>query len=185
MQQLCEDTGCGPEDLPETMNNREKWRERVRDIRACGTTWWWWKVKTLHFKQFSLAWVRSLHVKTILFQAIQFCASTQFSSIWPIHRALLGATTLGQSGRRSDGNEGVLRIPQSSRITGTSPPDCLVSCPGPSLKGGCYTPLQRSRRVFYSTSWLGNVSGLGLFFCLMSYQPSWVFNAISILVEEQ
>ena len=41
-QQLCEDTGCSPEDLPEAMNDREKWRERVRDIRACGTTWWWW-----------------------------------------------------------------------------------------------------------------------------------------------
>ena len=27
-----------PEDLPEVMNNREKWRERVRDIRASGTT---------------------------------------------------------------------------------------------------------------------------------------------------
>ena len=38
IQQLCEDTGCGPEDLPEAMNDREKWRERVRDIRACGTT---------------------------------------------------------------------------------------------------------------------------------------------------
>ena len=42
IQQLCEDTGCSPEDLPEAMNDREKWRERVRDIRACGTTWWWW-----------------------------------------------------------------------------------------------------------------------------------------------
>ena len=42
IQQLCEDTGCGPEDLPEAMNNREKWRERVRDIGAGGTTWWWW-----------------------------------------------------------------------------------------------------------------------------------------------
>ena len=40
--QLCEDTGCNPEDLPEVMNNREKWRERVREIRAGGTTWWWW-----------------------------------------------------------------------------------------------------------------------------------------------
>ena len=38
IQQLCEDTGCSPEDLPETMNYREKWGERVRDIRACGTT---------------------------------------------------------------------------------------------------------------------------------------------------
>ena len=43
IQQLCEDTGCNPEDLPEAMNNREKWRERVRDICAGGMTWWWWR----------------------------------------------------------------------------------------------------------------------------------------------
>ena len=42
IQQLCEDTGCNPEDMPEAMNDREKWRERVRDIHASGTTWWWW-----------------------------------------------------------------------------------------------------------------------------------------------
>ena len=40
IQQLCEDTGCSPEDLPEAMNDKEKWRERVRDIRASCTTWW-------------------------------------------------------------------------------------------------------------------------------------------------
>ena len=34
----CEDTGCSPEDLPEAMNDKEKWRERVRDIHASGTT---------------------------------------------------------------------------------------------------------------------------------------------------
>ena len=34
IQQLCEDTGCCPEDLPGAMNDREEWRERVRDIRA-------------------------------------------------------------------------------------------------------------------------------------------------------
>ena len=45
IEQLCEDTGCSPEDLPEAMNDREKWRERVRDIRASGTTWWlWWYI---------------------------------------------------------------------------------------------------------------------------------------------
>ena len=38
IQQLCEDTRCSPEDLPEAMNDREKWRERVKDIRASGTT---------------------------------------------------------------------------------------------------------------------------------------------------
>ena len=42
IQQLCDDTGCNPEDLLEAMNDRETWRERVRDIRASRTTWWWW-----------------------------------------------------------------------------------------------------------------------------------------------
>ena len=42
IQQLCEDTECCTEDLPEAMNDREKWWERVRDIRASSTTWWWW-----------------------------------------------------------------------------------------------------------------------------------------------
>ena len=42
IQQLCEDTGCCPEDLPRAMNDREEWRERVRDIRAASTIWWWW-----------------------------------------------------------------------------------------------------------------------------------------------
>ena len=38
IQQLSDDTGCSPEDLPEAMNDREKCRERVRDIRASVTT---------------------------------------------------------------------------------------------------------------------------------------------------
>ena len=37
--QLFEDTGCSPE---EAMNDREKLRERVGDIRASGPTKWWW-----------------------------------------------------------------------------------------------------------------------------------------------
>ena len=48
IQQLCEDTGCSPEDLPEAMNDRKKWRERARDICAGGTTsWGWWLVKSV------------------------------------------------------------------------------------------------------------------------------------------
>ena len=44
IQQLCEDSRCSPEDLPEAMNDRDKWRERIRDIDASGTTsWWWWR----------------------------------------------------------------------------------------------------------------------------------------------
>ena len=54
IQQPCEDTGCSAEDLPEAINDREKWRERVRDIRASSTTWWWW---WLFDKQSGSKWV--------------------------------------------------------------------------------------------------------------------------------
>ena len=48
----------------------------------------------------------------------------QYSSIWPIDRDLLGAPAVGQSGPGNDGNEGALRIPQSSSITEASPSEC-------------------------------------------------------------
>ena len=52
IQQLCEDTGCCPEDLPRAMNDREEWRERVRDIRATSATWWWWFFKSSEISVF-------------------------------------------------------------------------------------------------------------------------------------
>ena len=55
IQQLCEDTGCSPEDPLEAMNEREKWRERVRDIRAGGTTWWWFG--SIYFCWLILNWI--------------------------------------------------------------------------------------------------------------------------------
>ena len=77
------------------------------------------------------------------------------SSIQPIDRALSVATTPSQSGPGSNGNEGVLCIPQGPSITGTSPSDCLVSYPGHSL--GVVLPLCRGAvNVFYSPSQLGN-----------------------------
>ena len=69
--------------------------------------------------------------KTVLFQTVQFSIGTLFSSIWLIDRTLSGATTPDQSGPAIDGNEGVL---YSSRITATSPSDCLVSYPRHSLE---------------------------------------------------
>ena len=75
----------------------------------------------------------------------------QFSSIEPIDRALSGATTPGQSGPGSDDNEGVLHIPQSSSIAGTSPSDCLVSYPGHSLGGVGSYPSAEKQSV-YSTA---------------------------------
>ena len=62
--------------------------------------------------------------KTVLFQTIQFSISRKFSSIWSMNRTLSGAATLDQSEPESDCNEGVLHIPQSSSMTGTSPSDC-------------------------------------------------------------
>ena len=67
---------------------------------------------------------------------------------------LWGATTPGRSGPGRNGNKGLLRIPQSSSIDGTSPSDCLVSYLGHSLGG--FLPLCREAvGVFYSPSWLG------------------------------
>ena len=80
--------------------------------------------KQVHFKQFSLTQVRSLNIKTDLFQAIQFSITTQIISVWPIDRTLSGTTTPDLSGPRSDGNEELLRIPQSSSFTKPSPSKC-------------------------------------------------------------
>ena len=56
IQQLFVDTGCSPEDLPEAMNDREGWRERVRDICADGTTrGWWWVYQILYSLSLSLS----------------------------------------------------------------------------------------------------------------------------------
>ena len=74
IQQLCEDTGCCPEDLPRAMNDREEWRERVRDIRAASTIWWWWwhivlwvqSPKAYHCLQdFTLKFIPCMYLKFI------------------------------------------------------------------------------------------------------------------------
>ena len=38
VKQFCLNTGCSPENLPEAMNDRERWGERVRDIHADSMT---------------------------------------------------------------------------------------------------------------------------------------------------
>ena len=58
-------------------------------------------------------------------------------------RNLTGSTTPGQSGPRSNSNEGGLHIPQSS-MTGASLSDGLVSYPGLLLGRGDVAPLQIS-----------------------------------------
>ena len=75
IQQFCEDTGCSPEDLPEAMSDREKWRERSWDIHAVGTArwwWWWWLLIYLH----TVKWFHVLHALKVLF------AHSLFVSNW-------------------------------------------------------------------------------------------------------
>ena len=71
------------------------------------------------------------------------------SSIWFIDRILLGATTLGQSGPRNDGNEEVHSMLQISRA-GTSPSDHLVSYPGHLLGVGSY-PSAEVQFVYFTS----------------------------------
>ena len=96
---------------------------------------------------------------------------TQFSSSWPMDRTLSGATTPGQSGPRSDGNEGVLCIPQSSSITGTLPSDCLVSYPGHSLEESY--PYSKMQSV-YSTAPAD---------CRSSSQPNWLIDFTGLIAD--
>ena len=40
--QLCDYTGCLPEDIPNAAQDQNGWREWIRDIRANSTWWWLW-----------------------------------------------------------------------------------------------------------------------------------------------
>ena len=72
IQQLCEDTGCCPEDLPRAMNDREEWRERVRDIRATSAIWWWWwyhvteAVQAVVYSHWGLSYADTLCIASLI-----------------------------------------------------------------------------------------------------------------------
>ena len=80
IQQLCKDMGCSPEDLPKAMNDREKWRERVRDIRASGTTWWWWWHSYLN-----ILW-SCFFLRVLFFQRLPYWIRIFFKKIYLTHR---------------------------------------------------------------------------------------------------
>ena len=98
-----------------------------------------------YFKQSSLALVRNLNIKVVLFQAIQFNMRTQFSSIWPIDRIFSGTTTPGQSRPGSDGNEGVLAFPKVPALLEPQNQIFFMSYSGYSWRGDL-TLLQRNNR---------------------------------------
>ena len=76
-----------------------------------------------------------LNDQTVLFQTILFSVSHLFVHSLNVKQFLSGAATSGLSGPESNGNEGVLRISQNSRITGVSPSDCLMSFSDTSWRG--------------------------------------------------
>ena len=83
IQQLCEDTGCSPEDQPEAMNVREKSCESVWDIRAGRTTRWWvWIV--LDYFQPQVIVKRKRFCKSLLFFFESWYATKKRQKItWP------------------------------------------------------------------------------------------------------
>ena len=83
-------------------------------------------------------------------------------------RALSGAAILGRSGPGSNDIEGVLRIPQSSNITGISPSDCLVSYLGHSWGRGL-TSLQRCSQCIQQPQPTGQI-----YMCVLVYKYMYV-----------
>ena len=82
-------------------------------------------------------------------------------SVWMSNnsiRPISGATTPGQNGPGSDGNEGVFHIPQSSCITGASPSDSLESYPRHSLRGQFYLSAEMRSVYFISPADLAAVA---------------------------
>ena len=112
--------------------------------------------KQFHFKQFNLAWVRCLNVRTVLFRVFQFSIDTQFSCISPTESTLSCATTPGQSGPGSDGNEGVLYIPPKHQHYWklTIWLFCVIN--RAFIWGGVLPLCRGAVSVFYSSRLLGN-----------------------------
>ena len=68
IEQLCVDTECSPEYRPEAMDDREEWRERVRDISADGVTWWlWWWFVYLYIYLYRLFVAEMLFIRELLY----------------------------------------------------------------------------------------------------------------------
>ena len=44
LDHLCADTWCSLEDKPGSMDDKDGWKERVREIHAVSMTWWWWYI---------------------------------------------------------------------------------------------------------------------------------------------
>ena len=87
--------------------------------------------------------------QAVLIQTIQFSISMQLVLFNPLIGPYQVLPFLTRVDLGANGNEGVLCIPQSSNITGTSPSDCLVSYPGHTLVGSY--PSEEVQSVYSTT----------------------------------
>ena len=99
-------------------------------------------------------WPYTVKCKNCSLKKIQFSVIIHISSILHIDRMVSGATTSDQSVHGDDGNEGVLRISQSSSSTEVSPSDCLGVI-FKILAGDFFPPCWGVVSVFYSLCRLG------------------------------
>ena len=65
IQQLCADTGCSLENLPGAQDDKDGWRQRVREIRADGLAWWWWLTFKWHVSKFEPNRIISLQIRVM------------------------------------------------------------------------------------------------------------------------
>ena len=100
IQQLCEDTGCRPEDLPEAMNDWEEW------LRGSGIS-----ELAAHDDDDDCCIIPTTQLVICL-----HIVKWSNSSIRPMDRTLSVTTIPGKSKPGSNGNKGVLSILQSPRL---------------------------------------------------------------------
>ena len=106
------------------------------------------KIKILNESELFLHKVKWFQV--LLSNLISLISLHTVCSIWPIDKILSDATTLGQSGPWSNGNEGVLCISKIPE-TGCSPSDWFTWYPGYTLGAGGSYPFAEMQSE-YSTA---------------------------------
>ena len=110
LQQLCEDTGCSPEDLPEVMNDREGGK------RGSGISLLMARQDEMLMIHLYLHFLCSCFLRVFLFTHSYIKYESFLNrSIWPKDWNQKGITTSSQSGPGSNDNEGVLHTFQILR----------------------------------------------------------------------
>ena len=138
---------------------------------------------TLHqpFRTLAIKWEVNIIVKksscvflpASLSCVVYSCVCLWYCVVVMLHERVNDYTTVGS---RSNGNEEVHRIPQSSRITWSPPSDCLVPYPGHSLGGGVLPLCREAVDIFYRPSRLGKQFRLSR----IVYSHTYIISSISI-----